>query len=255
MTSAAPALPPPPALAIDAALFLDLDGTVLDIAGRPQDVVFRADLAEALAVLHRRLDGALALVSGRPLADIDRLSGRSDFAAAGLHGAQLRRPDGRIEQPSATAATALDPVRAELAIFVREWPGVLIEDKSDALAVHYRQAPRAAAAVQTLAKRLARIAGSGFTLQHGRRVIELRPAGHDKGTALARLMREVPFAGRLPWMIGDDLTDEAAFQRVNALGGVSIVAGSRRPSAARHALDDPPAVRRWLGEAAAILNP
>lgn len=253
MTSPSPRLlPPPPPLTGAAALFLDLDGTLLDIAERPQDVVVAAGLREALARLHVRLGGALALVSGRPLAEIDQVSGRIDFAAAGLHGAQLRTPDGRVEQPAAAAAAALEPVRAALAQFVPSWPGVLVEDKHDALAVHYRQAPQAATAVQTLAERWARIAGSGFTLQHGLCVVELRPAGNDKGTAVARLMREGPFAGRVPWMIGDDLTDEHAFHRVNALDGVSVVVGARRPSAARHALADPVAVRRWLAEAAGI---
>ncbi|MCR6702194.1 MAG: trehalose-phosphatase [Dokdonella sp.] len=253
MTSPSPRLlPPPPPLTDAAALFLDLDGTLLDIAERPQDVVVAAGLREALARLHARLGGALALVSGRPLAEIDQLSRRLDFAAAGLHGAQLRTPDGRVELPAAAAAAALEPVRAELAAFVPAWPGVLVEDKRDALAVHYRQAPQAADAVRTLAGRWARIAGSGFTLQHGLCVVELRPAGNDKGTAVARLMREAPFAGRVPWMIGDDLTDEHAFHRVNALGGISVVVGARRPSAAHHALDDPPAVRRWLAEAAGL---
>lgn len=242
-------LPPPPALAADAALFLDLDGTLLDFALRPQDVVVAAGLREALQRLHVRLGGALALVSGRPLADIDRLSGLPQLAAAGLHGAQVRTPAGVVEQAPPPAA-GLDPVRAHLRGFAERWPGVLVEDKHDALALHYRAAPHAQAAVEAIAADLLRIAGSGFALQHGNRVVELRPAGSDKGTAVVRLLGEPPFAGRLPWMIGDDLTDEHAFRRVNALGGRSVIVGPRRPSAARHALAGPDAVRAWLAEAA-----
>jgi trehalose 6-phosphate phosphatase len=238
-------LPDPPAFGTDAALFLDLDGTLLDFAARPADVIIEQGLPDMLARLHAALGGALAIVSGRSLAEIDALSGMPYLAAAGLHGAQIRDAHGHIEFAPASAGT-LDAVRQHTIALTERMPGVLIEDKIDAIALHYRAVPELASAVELASFELLRIAGSGYTLQHGNHVVELKSASCDKGTAIDALMDKAPFSGRVPWMVGDDLTDEHAFLRVNARGGFSVIVGDRRPSIANHALPGPDAVRRWL---------
>ncbi|WP_440222080.1 trehalose-phosphatase [Dokdonella sp. MW10] len=253
-TIASSPLPAPPPLPAHAALFLDLDGTLLDFALHPQDVVVADTLRTSLARLRHALGGALALVSGRPVAEIDSLLDWRGHAA-GLHGAQWRDGDGDLHA-LAIAPAALDEARRAALAFVETLPtGVFIEDKTDALALHYRLAPEAAAAVALAADDLLRIAGSGFALQHGNRVIELKPAGVDKGVAIARFMSRAPFEGRTPWMLGDDLTDEHAFRHVNERGGTSVIVGPRRPTDARYALATPQAVRDWLAHAANRLDP
>lgn len=245
-TIAAHDLPaPPPANAATLALFLDIDGTLLDFAGRPQAVEVAPALPNLLARVGDRFDGAFALLSGRPLSQIDALFGLPRIAAAGLHGAELRFADGHMQR--AADGASLPPGFTDRArALVADLPGVLVEDKGAALALHYRAAPAAQAAVQGVAVQLSDMAGENYTLQHGNRVIEIKPAASDKGTALAALMDTAPFAGRQPWMLGDDLTDEHAFAEVDSRGGISIVVGARRPTVARHALADPAAVHAWL---------
>lgn len=238
-------LPPPPAADLrTVALFVDVDGTVLDLAARPDAVVVDASLRSTLARLHAALGGALAPVSGRPLRDIDALLGLRDTAAAGLHGAELRGPDGAaLARPLLDAGLEAARTRAAAAAAI---PGVLVEDKGGAIALHYRAAPDAEPDVRRAACAMLDAAGADYELQAGKCVIELKPRHANKGTALAALMRIAPFAGRTPWMIGDDLTDEDAFAAANAGGGVSIVVGPRRPTRASHALDGPAAARHWL---------
>lgn len=249
--SASSPLPPPPRPDLATiALFLDLDGSLLDFAARPDAVVVEAGLPARLRQLRQSLQGALALLSGRPLQQIDALLGLPHAAAAGLHGAELRRADGNVIALRADA-TRLETLREHARKFAAATPGVLLEDKGAALALHYRNAPAAATDVQLAATELLRLAGAGFELQPGNRVVELKPAGVDKGVALDALMQAPPFAGRIPWMLGDDFTDEHAFARANELGGVSVVVGSRRPTLAHHALADPAAARDWLAALAA----
>jgi len=238
-------LPPPPrADAAAIALFVDVDGTLVDIAARPDAVVVDASLPSTLKRLKQRLGGALAPVSGRPLRDIDALLGL-DGAAAGLHGAELRGPDGAalaapiLHEGLAAARTRAVEAAASIA-------GVLVEDKGGAIALHYRAAPDAELDVRRAAVAMLDAAGDGYELLHGKLVIELKPSNADKGVALAALMRIAPFAGRTPWMIGDDTTDEDAFAEVNRERGVSIIVGPRRPTVARYALVGPAAARAWL---------
>ena len=226
------------------ALFLDVDGTLLDLANHPQDVEVGAALLDDLERIATKLGNAVALLSGRPLSDLDALFGWKDRAAAGLHGAELRMPDGHMHLAGDAAAFAA--IRARAQASVAELSDVLFEDKQRALALHFRHAPAARVRVEHLATELARAAGAGYVLQHGDHVIELKPAGVDKGRALATLMQATPFRGRTPWMLGDDLTDEDAFASVNSAGGVSVIVGNRRPTDAHHALPDPAAVRAWL---------
>jgi trehalose 6-phosphate phosphatase len=238
-------LPPPPRAAMHAlALFVDVDGTLLDIALRPDAVVVDASLPSILKRLKTRLGGALAPISGRPVRDIDKLLGL-DGTAAGLHGAELRGPDG------AALATpilheGLEAARERALAAAAAIPGVLVEDKVGAIALHYRAAADAELDVRRAAIEMLDAAGAGYELLHGKCVIELKPANADKGAALAALMTIAPFRGRTPWMIGDDATDEDAFAEVNAERGVSIVVGPRRPTVARYALESPAAAREWL---------
>ena len=236
--------PPDPGADDGWALFLDVDGTLLDFASTPQDVYVDARLHENLASLREHLHGAMALLSGRSLQQIDQLFDWRGHAAAGLHGAQLRHADGGVREDGGEMRIA--SLRALAQSRVAGLPGVLLEDKRQALALHYRNAPARRAEAEALAQELLRRAGSGYALQHGNHVVELKPAEFDKGTALAALMESTPFRGRQPWMLGDDLTDEHAFEEINARGGVSVIVGARRPTQANFALPDPAAVRAWL---------
>jgi len=241
------ALPAPPAPGADDgwALFLDVDGTLLDFASSPQGVRVDAQLHDDLACLRERLHGALALLSGRTLEQIDRLFDWRACAAAGLHGGQLRFADGRAASGDAGEAS-IAALHALAESRIAQIPGALLEDKRRALALHYREAPAQREAIEDLARDLLQHAGSDYTLQHGNHVIELKSAGDDKGRALAALLGSAPFRNRQPWMLGDDLTDEHAFEEANARGGVSVIIGTRRPTHANFSLDDPPAVRAWL---------
>lgn len=247
-TDTATRLPAPPRCGADAAwaLFLDVDGTLLDFASQPDKVEVGACLLADLAQVRRRLNGAVALLSGRPLSQLDALFDWHVCPAAGLHGAELRAADGSVHVIG--DATGFETARARARELVKGTPGVMLEDKQRALALHYRQAPRAADAALQIAAALIRAAGDGYALQHGDHVVELKPAGADKGSALAALMREAPFRDRTPWMLGDDLTDEDAFRHVNAVGGTSVIVGTRQPTAARFQLANPAAVRAWLHE-------
>lgn len=237
--------PPAPGADDEWALFLDVDGTLLDFAAHPEGVHVDAQLHDDLAALRERLHGALALLSGRTLAQLDDLFDWSRRAAGGLHGRQLRFADGRVLEAGDDQAR-IGQLRGYATSRIAQMPGVLLEDKREALVLHYRNAPHLREAVEQLARELLQRAGGSYTLQHGNHMVELIPAGTDKGRALATLLASEPFAGRQPWMLGDDLTDEHAFEEVNGCGGVSVIVGARRPTHANFAIDDPRAVRAWL---------
>jgi trehalose 6-phosphate phosphatase len=253
MTATAPfVLPPPPPLQRDWALFLDIDGCLLDFAERPEQVVVPAGLHDDLRRLRDALGGALALVSGRSLAQIDALFPGMQLQAAGLHGLELRAELTGDADPGGNRAD-LAQVRAAAEQALAEHPGAWVEDKGIALAFHWRAAPAARRALEALAaSAISRL--SGYRLQHGNCVVELRPDGHHKGTAIERLMRTAPFADRLPVYAGDDFTDEDGFVTINQLGGRSIIVGGRRPTTARHAIADTGALREWLSEGARRLG-
>ena len=245
---------PPEANVASIALFLDVDGTMLDLALRPDAVVVDPALRETLSTLHALLGGALAIVSGRPIREIDALLALDDVAAAGLHGAELRA-EGYATLAQPVPNPRLDPVRARALEIAAAIPGVLVEDKGGAIALHYRTVPQAETATRNAALELLVLAGSEYELIHGNAVVELKPSHADKGTALATLMQIAPFAGRTPWMIGDDLTDEDAFVEANRERGVSVIVGPRRPTLARYALAGPAAARAWLAALAAAHTP
>ena len=226
---------PPPVLDLDrCALFLDYDGTLVDLAPTPAEAVADAGLRELLATLQVRLTGALGIVTGRPVADIDGFLAPLRLTVAGLHGLVRRRHDGAIAEAPLPEGL-LPPVREALARFVASHPGTMLEDKRLSLALHYRQAPEAAAAAGELAQALAAASDGLLRLQRGKMVEELLPAGFDKGGAVKALLEEPDFRGRLPIFVGDDVTDEAGFRSVNGLGGVSIRVGAG-PTEATHQL-------------------
>ncbi|MCU0977346.1 MAG: trehalose-phosphatase [Steroidobacteraceae bacterium] len=225
------------------ALFLDVDGTLLDIAEAPDRVSVPARVVDLLARLAAR-GGALALVSGRSIRDLDGLLAPLRLPCAGLHGAERRDAGGRMHRLRVNGA--LDGARAALSDFCRDHPGTLLEDKGAALALHYRLAPQAeAAARRTVAALVSRLAPD-FQLQQGKCVLELKPAGASKARAIGDFMAEPPFAGRIPVFVGDDATDEDGFRAVNAHGGLSVRVGPASDTAARASLDGVADVLDWL---------
>ncbi len=241
----APLPPPPlPAPAARWALFLDVDGTLLDFADDPRAVTVSASLLRLLHALHAALDGALALVSGRALDDLDRMFGRTHWAAAGLHGLQLRHADGsfrRIDMPAAEQAHMHAATHALAARF----DGVQVEDKQVAVALHCRRAPEQLAALHAAALALLQEL-PGYELQPGNHVLEFKPSGMDKGRAMVDLLGRSAFVGRMPIYLGDDLTDEHAFASTNRKCGVSVRIGTREPTLAHFTLPDPAAAEVWL---------
>lgn len=253
-------LPAPPAIADDWALFLDVDGTLLEFAQVPDAVVVPPLMVETVRALHARLGGALALVSGRSLDTLLALMpALAHVPAAGLHGLERRRGDGVVEA-APDAAGMLREVDADAVATAQAHAGVVVERKGPALAVHWRRAPHASTAVQAFAERaLARL--PTYLAQHGDHVVELCPAVDragtrvDKGVAIARFMAAPPFAGRRPVFVGDDLTDEHGFDVVNARGGLSVRVGAREPTRAKAALASPSAVRAWLLAGSGLSSP
>lgn len=230
------------------ALFLDVDGTLLEIAATPYAVSVSDDLRERLRALSSAGGGAVALVSGRAIADLDALFAPLTLPSAGLHGFERRSATGGYRRRPLPSAAALEAARGAMLDLAGRHAGLLVEDKRFALALHYRAAPHLEDAVVKAMENVAtRLAGE-LELQHGKMVVELRPAGATKADAVAAFLAEAPFAGRVAVFIGDDLTDEPAFELINRFGGLSVVVGGRRPSAARACLADVNAVHDWLGQ-------
>lgn len=227
------------------ALFLDLDGTLLDLADRPDAVAAPVNLQRDLVTVSRKVDGALAIISGRSIAFVDRLFAGHGFRVAGLHGVEWRNSGGTIAGVQAGPEFALARKRLEHA--AAGWPGVIFEDKGVAIAAHYRHAPGLEAEVRAFMDRLAADLGEAWVLQRGKHVYEIRPGARDKGEAVRTFMGEPPFSGRRPLAIGDDVTDEAMFRYVNTVGGLSVRVGdANASSAARLSVDRPSIVRDWL---------
>lgn len=229
------------------ALFLDVDGTLLDLAPTPDGVVVPATLIDHLIRLQDRFDGAMALVSGRSLDYLRGLFPGLSCPMAGLHGAEIAPGDASdvpVHKPVHNP-TWLDAAKAELVAAARAWPGVIVEDKGAAFAAHFRLAPDLAATVEARMANLAHGLGDGVIIQRGKSVIEIRPAGSDKGAALETIMEFPAFRGRTPLAIGDDLTDEAMFASAQKLGGLAAKVGPGE-SLAPIRLQSPAAVRAWI---------
>ena len=234
----------PPRVTAGDAIFLDLDGTLIEIAPAPDAVRPARGLPALLETLSRRTGSALAVVSGRPVSDIDRILAPLTLPAAGLHGLERRSAGGAFHPPP--ALPRYDELRAALRNFAAGHPGLLLEDKGAALAVHYRARPDLCASVAATVEAALGFARRGIAVQRGKAVIELRPEGADKGTAVAAFMSEPPFAGRRPVFAGDDLTDEAAFRAVRAKGGVTVRVGGEGATDAEWRLANVAAVHAWL---------
>jgi len=240
-------LPPPPRLrAADIALFLDVDGTLLEIEREPGAVHVPDELCRVLGQLQTATGGALALVSGRSLDQLDRLFSPLRLNAAGLHGLE-RRNRSQVTR-AAPKPAILARARECLSEFAAATAGVLLEDKGLTLALHYRNAPAAAAAALAVAEAAVAESGGALDLLRGKMVCELKPPGADKGQAIAAFMAEPPFVGRRPVFAGDDVTDEAGFATINDLGGISIRIGGASPTAATFGHRDVTAVQTWLLE-------
>lgn len=232
------------------AVFLDIDGTLIELAATPDAVKVPPDLPPTLARLARRLDGALAMVSGRTLQEIDRLL-PGGFDAAGTHGAEMRRAGATRQTPTPTIP-AMREIRDRLGAFgAADIAGLLIEEKPQALALHYRAIPEREGDVLRLAQRVAAELGSGYRLLAGNRVWEVVPADASKGDAVNAFMALPPFRGRRPLFAGDDVTDLSAFAAVRRLGGVAVAIGNRVAASADVVLTSAPQARAWLAAQAA----
>ena len=235
----------PPALANDCALFLDVDGTLAEHVARPDDVTIDAELMRALPGVAVYLGHALALVTGRSIAGVDRLFPRLILPMAGQHGSERRDANGVVH------AYAPDPdtygrMRKSLQSLAGRHAGVFLEDKGSTLALHNRDAPQLAGHIHRVLRSFAATIGGGsFGLQPGKWMLELRSRSRDKGTAIAEFMSEAPFAGRRPVFVGDDRADEHGFAVVDRAGGWSVKVGTGRTDA-RYRLPDIAAVRRWV---------
>jgi trehalose 6-phosphate phosphatase len=231
------------------ALFLDFDGTLVDIAATPEGVFVSEELRDTLGLLREKLSGALALVSGRNLATLDAHFAPLVFDAAGLHGLEVR-VGGRVlerEPPSRQLRSVVELLDRRIA----EWPRAIVEDKGQSVAVHWRLAPEAESAIKALIEDITAALGPDFRVQWGKSVAEILPVGYHKGGAIDVLMELPPFAYRTPIVFGDDVTDEDAFRIVNARGGYSVKVGLENTAATfrvSNARDVRALLMRWSRE-------
>jgi trehalose 6-phosphate phosphatase len=240
MTAAPPIFP-----LNEMALFLDFDGTLVELAPQPEAVIVPPDLPSLLERLHVRMNGAVATISGRPIAEVDGFLAPVRLPASGAHGAELRET--RNDDIRVVGAHLSDPLRAQLKAIVAtlqaRWPGLRTEDKGTSFAMHYRHAPEAEADLRAALDALAFT--DGWQLLAGHRVFEVKARGWNKGTAIRRMMEGAAFAGRRPICIGDDRTDLDGIAAAHALGGVGIAVGNLEADVSWR-LSDPAAVRAWL---------
>jgi trehalose 6-phosphate phosphatase len=227
------------------ALLLDVDGTILDLAPTPQEVRVPSSLRQAMNRLSERTGGALALVSGRPLSDLDRLFAPLQLPAVGGHGAEFRPIAGSsldIRRTVPLDAT----LKRKFAAIAESGPGILIEDKGYSVALHYRLAPELGDVVNEAAARVCLENPSvSVELLRGKSVLEIKQAGFSKATGVRELMRYPPFRDRHPIFIGDDVTDESVFEIIGDFHGLAFSVG-RMVSGIDGYFENPEAVRGWL---------
>ena len=240
---------PPPSL--DWCLFLDVDGTLIELTETPFETQASEDLKAVLKEVAERLGGALALVSGRSVEYLDALFAPLRLPSAGLHGVERRKATGVMHGASFTD-TQLDRARTALKEFVHDHPGTLLEDKGRTVAVHFRMAPQFEPEVRETVTAIAAALGTNYQVQAGSMMLEIKPRGFNKGGAVQAFMKEPPFSGRRPVYVGDDLTDLDGFRVVDSLGGVSIAVGDRVQG--QYRLVDPAAVREWLKGIAGLID-
>jgi trehalose 6-phosphate phosphatase len=241
--------PTPPTIGLQSAVFLDVDGTLLEIAPRPELVEVPVGLPALITCLAEQRQGALALISGRQLAQLDRLFRPWHGAAAGLHGIERRRADGVLDRILDSAgAAALDLIRPKLAALAGRTSGLILEDKGSTLALHYRAAPDRETEIRSRAIALQQEAGAAVRVIAGKMVVEFQPRGINKGLAIAAFLEEQPFLGRTPVFVGDDTTDEDGFAEIRRRGGTAVQVGSPRKTAANYRLPSVEAVLNWLAK-------
>lgn len=245
MTQHSNLLPAPPA--IDPrrmSLFLDFDGTLVDLADRPHEVVVGPDLTGLLTRLFQRFEGRVGIVSGRSISQLDQFLGDffEEVALVGSHGAEVRAPGSKLVAPA--APEALGDAERRFTEMFRDTEGVLIEVKTQGVAIHYRLAPSAEAEALRFAAEFA--AEHGLELQEGKLMVEVRQAGYDKGTGITALMNMPSFANSVPVFLGDDVTDEPGFDCCARMNGFGVLVGTRSPTAAQYCLEDVAAVHDWL---------
>ena len=233
-------------LSPSSALFLDFDGTLVDLASQPDAVIVPSGLVGTLLALNDYLDGALALISGRPIAQIDRFLHPLHLPVAGVHGSERRSGDGDITW---LETLPMQSVQDAAAALTARHPQLRVEHKRGSVALHYRQAPELEAlCLQTMEAAVAQ--SSGLTLLRGKLVVEAKPGGANKGNAIEAFLQEPPFAGRTPVFVGDDCTDEAGFDTVQRLQGTGVKVGEGA-SVAWQRIESPAALRDQLQRAAA----
>lgn len=228
------------------ALFLDFDGTMVDLAPQPNAVEVPRHLIGVLQKLNDCLRGAVAVISGRPIAQLDAFLQPLQLAVAGVHGAERRDARGELHLLD---THPLDQVETAARSLSFANAGLLVENKRGSIALHYRQRPELEALC--LATMQAAVDTSpGLTLMRGKMVVEAKPGGASKGRAIEDFLQEPPFAGRTPVFIGDDVTDEVGFSTVQRLGGIGVKVGEG-PSVAERRIADPATLRRELEAAVA----
>jgi trehalose 6-phosphate phosphatase len=226
-------------------VFLDFDGTLVDIAPQPEAVIVPPALVATLEHLHTWLGGALALISGRPIEQIDAFLKPLALPAAGVHGAERRGADGKV---SLLSTHPLELVEAAALAVAKGDPRLRVEIKRGSVALHYRQAPeREAECIDAMQRAVEK--SPGLTLLRGKMVVEAKPGGASKGAAIEAFMAEAPFAGRTPVFVGDDITDEVGFATVQRMKGLGVKVGEGA-SVAWHRIESPEVFRQQLQLAA-----
>lgn len=239
-------LPPP---SLEWCLFLDVDGTLIELTDSPLETFADPGLKTLLGHVTERLGGALALVSGRSIHYLDALFAPLRLPAAGLHGVERRKASGVLHGAS-FVDTQLTQARIAVNTLVQAHPGTSVEDKGRTIAVHYRMAPQAESVLREELAAIARPLGTNYHIQEGNMVLEIKPRGFTKATAIKAFLKEPPFSGRKPVFVGDDLTDQDGFRLVEDEGGISIAVGERVRG--QYRLDSASAVRGWLQGIAAL---
>ena len=235
----------PPPLTADVALFLDFDGTLVDIAPSPNAVRVAPGLHELMAQVAWHLNGALAVITGRPIETIDKHLKGTVRAVAGIHGAERRTSLGHVIHAE-IPASMLDGARETLSVFCRANPGVRAEDKGLSIALHFRAVPDLGPACRRIVDECAAASHGQLERLDGNMVVELKPINVKKAAAMSAYMNEPPFAGRRPVFVGDDLTDESAFVAVSQTNGYGVIVGARTPTAATTRLPTVAALHAWL---------
>jgi trehalose 6-phosphate phosphatase len=238
-----------PSPSLEWCLFLDVDGTLIELTDSPLETFADSGLKTLLSHVAERLGGAVALVSGRSIHYLDGLFAPLRLPAAGLHGVERRKASGVMHGASFVDAQLTEARKAVNAL-VEAHPGTSVEDKGRTIAVHFRMAPQLEASVRQSLVAIAKPLGSNYHIQEGNMVLEIKPRGFTKATAIKAFMKEPPFSGRKPVFVGDDLTDQDGFRIVEDQGGISIAVGERVHGQFR--LENASGVRSWLEEIAAL---